>query len=105
MSKFKEYLTTDARTKRGQTLIASVNGLKAKWNDLESSYHDNTHIAKKCYNLAYLVAKDGNEFVAGVGMNEGLHRGGAAIQALTGSKIDTTTGVIATMLRNVIFIH
>ena len=46
--------------------------------------------------MAYLVAKDGTEFAVRVGMNEGLHRGGAAIQALTGSKIDTITGVIAT---------
>ena len=95
LKKYKSYLKTDARTKDGQTLIASTNGVTAKWDKLTCSYNEDTPIAQKCYDLAYLVAKEGNGFGLRFGMNEGLHRGGAAIQALTGTKIDRITGVIA----------
>ena len=94
LEEYKKYLNTNARTIDGQAFIAHTNGVSNEWNEMVSSYNHDTPVAKKCYDLAVLVAKKGNNCFAHIGMNEGLHRGGAAIQALTGSKIDTETGAI-----------
>ena len=94
LNNFKDYLKADARTEQGQALIASTHGVTDKWEEKKSQYSNKTPITRQCYDLAYLIAQEDNQKVPRFGMNEGLHRAGAAIQALTGSKIDMITGAI-----------
>ena len=95
LEKYSEYLKTDARTDAGRSQIAMINNVEVQWMELTSKYNEKTPIAKKCYELARLVAKEGSGFNVRFGHSEGFHRGGSSIQALTGSKIDTLTGVIS----------
>ena len=90
----KQYFVTDARTVRGQEYIADMNGIRELWDTIVKYFDADTPIAKKCYELARLVAKNSSKIKVKFGPNEGMHRGGASIQALFGSKIDPTTGII-----------
>lgn len=90
----KQYFVTDARTVKGQEYIADMNGIRELWDTKVNEFDADTPIAQKCYDLAHLVAKHPSKIKVKFGPDEGMHRGGACVQALFGSKIDPTTGII-----------
>ena len=56
--------------------------------------NNDTHICKKNYDLACLYTEKGSVDHAYVAWSEGQHRIGGMAQALTGTKIESTEGVI-----------
>ena len=78
----KQYFVTDARTVKGQEYIADMNGIRELWDTIVKYFDADTPIAKKCYELARLVAKNSSKIKVKFGPNEGMHRGEASIQAL-----------------------
>ena len=95
LNKEKEYLKINARTNEGQMKIAIAHNVKTEWEAHIREFDSNTPIATKCFKLRKLVSERGFGFKFRIGLEEGGHRGGAAIQALTGSRIDDTTGIIS----------
>jgi len=72
-----------------------VNNVEEEWNEHLSAYNSNTSCARKNYDLAYIIAKQGSRVNFGSDQAEGFHRAGSSIQAMTGSRIDSKTGVIS----------
>ena len=91
----KDYLKTNARTDEGRQVFVVVNNVVTKWETCLSGYTSDTLTVKKCYDLALIIARKGCRVEFGFGEPEGFHRAGSSVQALTGSRIDCTTGVIS----------
>ena len=94
LEEHKDYLKTDARTEEGRLDIARVNDVVDEWKTCLSEYDTRTSCAKKNYDLALMIARKGVRVNFGFGHAEGFHRAGSSIQAMTGSRIDSETGVI-----------
>ena len=94
LNNWKEYLLQDPLTAEGRKNIASYNGFEDEWKVCEEKHGENTPVTKKLFDLLHLYAKNGSKHHVYFAWWEGQHRLGAMAQALTGSKIRETTGVI-----------
>ena len=85
----KNYLQTDARTANGRQVVVGVNNVEEEWDEHLSAYNSNTSCARKNYDLAYIIAKQGSRVNFGSDQAKGFHRAGSSIQAMTGSRTDS----------------
>ena len=89
-----EYLQQDPLTATGRRYIAKFNGFETEWKQCESKHDATTPVTTKLFDLGSLYALKGSKHGVYLTWTEGQHRLGAMIQALTGSKIRETDGVI-----------
>ena len=94
LDEWKEYLLQDPLTAEGRKNIAIYNGFESEWEVCVEKHGDNTPVTKMLFDLCYLYAKKGSKHNVYFTWCEGQHRLGAMAQALTGSKIGETDGVI-----------
>jgi len=94
VDELKHYLMLDPLTSQGRSSIAKYHGFSDEWEACVKDHDDNTSIATKLFQLGRLYAKNGSKNKVYLSWTEGQHRLGAMVQALTGSKIRETDGVI-----------
>ena len=94
LDEWKKYLLEDPLTAEGRKNIATYNGFENDWEVCVEKHGENTPVTTMLFELLHLYAKNGSKHHVYFTWWEGQHRLGAMAQALTGSKIEETTGVI-----------